>query len=87
MQGSGIGPTSYVVNSSDLKVITPGNSWCKYADDTYLIIPSANEDSRIAELENVEQWLRSSPTLTDLSPSRSSFQTKDGSNVFNNNHQ
>jgi len=44
----------YVVNSSDLKVITPGNSMCKYADDTCLTIPSANEDSRMAELENVE---------------------------------
>ena len=26
----------------------PGNSLCKYADDTYLIIPSANED-RVGE--------------------------------------
>ena len=48
MQGSGTGPASYVVNSSDLKAITPGNSLCKYADDTYLIIPSANED-RVGE--------------------------------------
>ena len=56
MHGSGIGPVSHVVNSSDLKAITPGNSLCNYADDTYLIIPPANEESRIAELENVEQW-------------------------------
>jgi len=48
MQGSGMGPASYVVNSSNLKAIMPGNSLCKYADDTYLIIPSANED-RVGE--------------------------------------
>jgi len=40
IQGSGIGPASFVVNAGDLKVVTLGNSLCKYADDTYLIIPS-----------------------------------------------
>jgi len=40
IQGSGIGPASYVVNSSDLTDVRPGNLLCKYADDTYLIIPS-----------------------------------------------
>jgi len=56
IQGSAIGPASFVVNSGDLKAITPGNCTCKYADDTYLIIPSANEGSRTAELANVESW-------------------------------
>jgi len=69
IQGSGIGPSSYVVNSSDLKAITPGNSLCKYADDTYLIIPSVNEDSRTAELENVEQWSRTNNLVLNRSKS------------------
>ena len=56
IQGSGIGPASYVVNSSDLSAVTPGNCLCKYADDTYIIIPSANVDSRMDELANVEMW-------------------------------
>jgi len=56
IQGSAIGPASFVVNSGDLKAITSGNCMCKYADDTYLIIPSANEGSRMAELANVESW-------------------------------
>jgi len=56
IQGSAIGPASFVVNSGELKAITPGNCMCKYADNTYLIIPSANEDSRTAELANVESW-------------------------------
>jgi len=45
--GSGIGPASYVVNSSDLMAINPGNSVSKYADDTYIIIASVNVDSRM----------------------------------------
>jgi len=31
---------------------------CKYADDTYLIIPSINVDPRLDELANVEEWSR-----------------------------
>ena len=57
IQGSAIGPASYVVNAADLKAVTPGNGMCKYADDTYLIIPASNADSRAAELDNVETCL------------------------------
>jgi len=34
IQGSAIGPASYVENGSDLHPITSGNHLCKYADDT-----------------------------------------------------
>jgi len=34
IQGSSIGPPSYVVNTGDLKPITPGNQMVKFADDT-----------------------------------------------------
>ena len=37
--------------SSDLRATTPGNKLRKYADDTYVIIPAANEHSRCAELD------------------------------------
>ena len=30
------------------------NSLCKYADDTYVIIPANNEASRLTELDNVQ---------------------------------
>ena len=58
VQGSAIGPASYVVNASDLKVVEAGNALCKYADDTYIIIPSSNVDTRIEELDNVERWAK-----------------------------
>jgi len=56
VQGSAVGPASYVVTAADLHPITPGNEMCKYADDTYIIIPASNTDSRAAELRNVETW-------------------------------
>ena len=42
IQGSAIGPASFVVNAADLTLITPGNLLAKYADDTYLIVPASN---------------------------------------------
>ena len=63
IQGSGIGPASYVVTASDLHPVTPGNSMCKYADDTYLVVPAANIQSCAAEIANIEDWARTNNLL------------------------
>jgi len=55
-RGQAIGPAAYVVTAGDLVAAVPGNSLCKYADDTYVIIPASNEASRLAELDNVQRW-------------------------------
>ena len=49
-------PISYVVNAGNLATVTPGNLLCKYADDTYVIVPAANIQSRTAEIASIEQW-------------------------------
>ena len=54
--GSGIGPASYVISAGDLEVKTAGNKFSRFADDTYLIIPAINADSRSAEHDNIETW-------------------------------
>jgi len=56
IQGSSIGPALYVVNTGDLKTVSAGNMLVKYADDTYLIIPSSNIATRNDEIENIEMW-------------------------------
>ena len=48
----------YVVNAGDLQVVTPDNSLMKYSDDTYLLIPACNVDSREKEISNVDVWSR-----------------------------
>ena len=48
--------TAYVVNASDLHPVTDGNELCKYADDTYIIIPAVNLGSRFAELCSITDW-------------------------------
>ena len=56
IQGSALGPVSYVVNAGDLKTDTPGNRIHKYADDTYILVPASNIQSHRAELDHVEEW-------------------------------
>lgn len=56
IQGSGIGPVMYVVSAADLHTVTPGNSLVKYADDTYLVIPALNVDTRDIEIANIDTW-------------------------------
>jgi len=56
VQGSVIGPAAYVVTGGDLTAATAGNSICKFADDTYLVIPASNEASRQVELANIQAW-------------------------------
>ena len=56
IQGSVIGPVSYVVTASDLHPAVSGNTIDKYADDTYLIIPAVNSGSCGTEITRVEKW-------------------------------
>ena len=49
--------------------MTPGNKLCKYSDDTYVIIPASNIDSRAAELDNVTAWSSSSNLTMNRSKS------------------
>ena len=58
IQGSAIGPAMFVVEAADLKAITPGNMFCKYADDTYIIIPASNSHTRTTELEHIDSWAK-----------------------------
>jgi hypothetical protein len=56
VQGSSIGPTSYVFNASDLKAAIRGNKMHKYADDTYLLVPAHNSQRIQDELDHIEAW-------------------------------
>jgi len=72
MQGSAIGPASYVVNASDshavtvLTVVTNSVN----ANDTYIIIPADNFDSPSAELRNITNWARINNLKLNLATSQ-----------------
>jgi len=69
IQGSAIGPASFVVNAADLKPVTAGNSMAKYADDTYLIVPAINVGSRTLELDNIDEWAKANNLTLNRSKS------------------
>jgi len=56
IQGSALGPASYVVTASDLINRNCQNVLVKYADDTYLIVPAKSISTVQEELDNIEQW-------------------------------
>ncbi len=56
VQGSGLGPATYIIKASSLKPLHAPNTMYKYADDTYLIIPASSDQTANAEVSNVIQW-------------------------------
>src|SRR6218665_3603068 len=56
IQGSVVGPTSYVIVASDLHPKNRKNLLSKYADDTYLLIGSSMIHTATEEFENIQSW-------------------------------
>lgn len=56
VQGSGLGPVSYIITAADLHPIVAGNRIFKFADDTYLVIPACNLYSCSDEIQHIQSW-------------------------------
>jgi len=56
IQGSELGPATYVLNAADRVPKNGSNTLVKYADDTYLVVPVDSISTRQDELHNIEQW-------------------------------
>jgi hypothetical protein len=65
-QGSGIGPTLFVIFSSDLKPLDILNYLLKYADASTLICPELSSVSAEAEVNHVMAWARNNKMLINL---------------------
>ena len=70
VQGSGIGPAAYTVTAADLKPLQPGNSLVKFADDTYLVVPSVNASTRQQEMDNIATWAAANNLKLNVSKSK-----------------
>src|SRR6218665_1778495 len=56
IQGSVVGPTSYVIVASDLHPKHRKNLLTMYADDTYLLIGSSMIHTATEEFDNIQSW-------------------------------
>ena len=70
VQGSGIGPFAYVINVSDLRVLHDLDELNKYADDSYLIVPSVNSHLVAEELEHISVWAKQNNLTLNVSKTK-----------------
>ena len=56
VQGSGIGPTLYVIVESNLKPLSSQNDIFKFADDTNLLVPENSDVGIEIEFNHVKDW-------------------------------
>jgi len=70
VQGSGIGPAAYTVTAADLKTLQPGNSLVKFANDTYLVVPSVNASTRQQEMDSIATWAAANNLKLNVSKSK-----------------
>ena len=56
VQGSALGPVSFIINASDLHPTCPGNRMAKYADDCYLLVPFSNPNTKQSEMNHLMTW-------------------------------
>lgn len=70
IQGSAIGPSAYSIVASDLKTVETENTYIKFADDSYLIIPQSNLNSTDEEIRNLLQWSTENNLKLNVSKSK-----------------
>ena len=58
VQGSGIGPSLYIIQESDLRTLSLSNLLMKYADDTNLLVPCCTDVKIDQEFLNVQDWVK-----------------------------
>ena len=56
VQGSGVGPTAFVLTASDLRALSLLIFLNKYAGDCYLIVPPDQASLISTELADIEKW-------------------------------
>ena len=90
IQGSAIGPASFVVNVADLTPVTEANSLAKYADDTYLNVPASSLmlTVRTLDLDNIEEWAKATNvTLKKVSWNSDNWFIERGSAMTPSHHR
>jgi len=70
IQGSAIGPASFIVTASDLQPVHDSNAIVKFADNTYVIVPAVNSDISTSELMNFRTWAEENSLKLNCSKSK-----------------
>ena len=61
---------AYVINASDLRALYALNKLNKYADDSYLIVPSINSHLVRDELDHISSWASTNNLVLNVAKSK-----------------
>ena len=56
VQGSGVGPTLFVILALDLNTLSGSNELIKFADDSTLLVPEDSDTDLETEFNNILAW-------------------------------
>ena len=73
VQGTGIGPTLYIILESDLKPVSLINIVYKYADDTNLLVPEHTDVQLCEEFEAIQLWALRNKMIINTSKTKQLF--------------
>jgi len=67
VQGSGIGPSLYIIMESDLYPKSSDNKIMKYANDTNLLVPETSNCTLTDEFEHIKAWATAKKMVINMS--------------------
>ena len=70
MQGSGIGPTLFIIFIIDLQPIGQSHHLTKYADDCSLLVPERNDVDRCFEFQRILKWAGDNKLSVNMSKTK-----------------
>jgi len=70
IQGSSLGPASFIITAGDLRPLNDDSHVIKFADDTYLIIPATNSSTSDLEIDHIRSWAASNNLLLNRTKSK-----------------
>ena len=70
VQGSGLGPTFYIILESDLKPQSGINVIFKYADDTNLLVPEHTDVTLLEEFEAIQNWAANNKMIININKTK-----------------
>ena len=70
IQGSGLGPYLFIIDTHDLKAISDRNKLLAYADDTDLLVPSNSDTTMADEFDNILTWTNNNKMAINISKTK-----------------
>jgi len=70
VQGSGIGPSLYIIMESDLYPKSSDNKLMKYADDINLLVPETSNCTLTEEFEHIKAWATANKMVINMSKTK-----------------